>query len=360
MQKRIILLFGGKSPEHEISIVSAKNIYNAIDKSKIEVLLIGISKNGTWFLETATNLQSQDFVIGERGKKIALIPGHTDDKFLLIDEKISLGKVDAVFPITHGPNGEDGTLQGLLCQLDLPFVGPGVLGSAMAMDKDICKRIVQGAGIKTAPWIVIYKHEMERVNYNDITLKLGNTLFIKPANMGSSIGVTKSIDESSFYMALEQAFLFDTKVLVEQGIVGREIECAVMGNEFPEASCVGEVVMNKGIYDFESKYKSADAAQLFIPAKDLNGTAIEKIRNTCLAVYKSLGLEGMSRVDVFLTPAGEVYLNEPNTLPGFTSISMYPKLWGESGLPYSDLIEKLINLAIERFERDNKIKRERI
>lgn len=360
MKKRIILLFGGKSPEHEISIVSARNIYNAIDKDKIEVLLVGISKNGLWFLEHEQQLQQQDLIIGKNGQKLALIPGEPIDKIILLDNEKSLGQIDAVFPITHGPNGEDGTLQGLLCQLDLPFVGPGVLGSAMAMDKDICKRIVQEAGILTAPWVVLYKHEQNKVNYSEIISKLGEILFIKPANMGSSIGVSKSVDEQSFYNAIEQAFQYDTKILVEKGIIGREIECAVLGNEYPEASCLGEVVMTQGIYDFESKYKSADAAQLFIPALQISDIEIEKIRNTCLNVYKALGLEGLSRVDVFLTPNGDVYLNEPNTLPGFTSISMYPKLWSESGLAYNNLIEKLLNLAIERHQRDAKIKTERV
>jgi D-alanine-D-alanine ligase len=360
MLKKIILLFGGKSPEHEISIVSARNIYNAIDKSKFDIVLVGISKKGTWYLEEPEAHQNSTFVIGEKGKKIALIPGESKNKLLLLDEGVLLSDIDAVFPITQGPNGEDGTLQGLLCQMDLPFVGPSVLGSAMAMDKDICKRIVQSAGIKTAPWLVVYKHERKKINYKEISEILGSVLFIKPANMGSSIGVSKSTDELSFNRAIEQAFIFDTKILIEKGINGREIECAVLGNEFPEASCVGEVVMNQGIYDFESKYKSADAAQLFIPANNLSEMEVQSIRNTCLLVYKALGLEGMSRVDVFLTPEGEVYLNEPNTLPGFTSISMYPKLWGESGLKYADLIEKLINLAIDRHNRDNKIKRDRI
>ncbi|MBX7227495.1 MAG: D-alanine--D-alanine ligase [Chitinophagales bacterium] len=357
---RLVLLFGGKSPEHEVSIVSARNIWQAIPKDKFEVLLVGISPKGKWYLEQPENHAKKDFVIGKDGIQLAILPGDEQHKLLRMDNHQSLGKIDAVFPITHGPNGEDGTLQGLLTQLDLPFVGPGVLASALAMDKDYCKRILTLAGIPNAPYVTLYKHDKGAINYASISAELGHVLFIKPANMGSSIGVRKTTNEQEFLAAVEHAFQFDIKILVEQGVNGREIECAVLGNEFPEASTVGEIVMNTGFYDFESKYQSADAATLYIPAQNLTPEEIDKIRATAMKAYQVLGLEGMSRVDVFLTPQGEVYINEPNTLPGFTSISMYPKLWEHSGLPYSDLIVRLVDIAIQRHRRDSSIKRERI
>lgn len=357
---RLVLLFGGKSPEHEVSIVSARNIWQAIPKDKFEVLLIGISQQGKWYLEQPENHQKSNFAIGRDGIQLAILPGDEQHKLLRMDNHQSLGCIDAVFPITHGPNGEDGTLQGLLTQLNLPFVGPGVLASAIAMDKDYCKRILTLAGIANAPYITLYKHQRENIDYKTISEQLGQVLFIKPANMGSSIGVRRVTNEEEFVAAVEHAFQFDVKILVEQGINGREIECAVLGNEFPEASTVGEIVMNDGFYDFESKYQSADAASLYIPAQNLSEEEIDKIRMTALEAYQVLGLEGMSRVDVFLTPEGEVYINEPNTLPGFTAISMYPKLWEHSGLPYSDLIVKLVDIAMQRHRRDSSIKRERL
>lgn len=357
--QKIGLVFGGKSPEHEVSIVSARNIYNAIDKNKFEVTLIGISSSGKWFLENETNLQDKNCIVGKDGIQLAVVFGNEHKKLIRLDNQQFLDDLEAVFPITHGPNGEDGTLQGVFLQMDIPFVGPSVLGSAVAMDKDFTKRILRDAGIGHAKGITFYKHEINKISYTDTVKELGNIMFVKPCNMGSSVGVSRATNEAEFYDALKEAFKFDTKVLVEQAVIGRELECAVLGNELIETSTVGEIVMEKGFYDFENKYVN-DNAKIFIPAPNISDKQLAKIQETARKAYQVLSLEGLSRVDVFLTENDEVIINEPNTLPGFTSISMYPKLWEHSGLKYADLIEKLIQLAISRHQTNKTLQRVRI
>ncbi len=358
-KQKIGLIFGGKSPEHEVSVVSARNIYNAIDKNKFEVVLIGISQSGKWYLESDHNLQDEKCVIGKNNIQLAVVFGNENNKLMRIDNQKFIDDIEAIFPITHGPNGEDGTLQGIFLQLDIPFVGPSVLGSAVAMDKDFTKRILRDAGIGHAKGITFYKHEMAQISYDSTIGELGNIMFVKPCNMGSSVGVSKATNETEFFEALKEAFKFDHKVLVEQAINGRELECAVLGNETIETSTVGEVVMEKGFYDFENKYKN-DNAKIYIPAPNISTAQLKKIQETVKKAYQVLGLEGLSRVDVFLTENDEVIINEPNTLPGFTSISMYPKLWEHSGLKYSDLIEKLIELAIKRHKENSLLQRVRL
>lgn len=357
--RKIGLVFGGKSPEHEVSIVSARNIFNAIDKSKFEITLIGIAQNGKWFLESEANLQDDNCIVGKNAIQLAIVFGNESQKIMRLDTHQYLDDLEAVFPITHGPNGEDGTLQGILLQLDIPYVGPSVLGSAVAMDKDFTKRILRDAGIGHAKGITFYKNEINAISYAETVKELGETLFIKPCNMGSSVGVNRATNEIEFTNALQEAFKFDTKVLVEQAIIGRELECAVLGNEVIETSTVGEIVMEKGFYDFENKYKN-DNAKIYIPAKNITDTQLQKIQTTTRKAYQALGLEGLSRIDVFLTEKDDVIINEPNTLPGFTSISMYPKLWEHSGLKYAALIEKLIELAIQRHQRDSSLQRIRV
>ena len=350
------LIFGGKSPEHEVSIISARNIFNAIDKNKFEVQLIGIAQNGKWYLETEENLQDKNCVIGKSGVQLAVVFGNETHKFLRLDNHKYIENIKVVFPITHGPNGEDGTLQGILTQLDLPFVGPSVLGSAVAMDKDFTKKILRDAGIGHAKGLTFYKHERHTISFKDVQHQLGNLLFIKPCNMGSSVGVNKATNEEDFNAAIDEAFKFDTKILIEKAVIGRELECAVLGNEQIEISTFGEVIMQDGIYDFENKYIN-DNAKIVIPAENISDDQMQKLQSTAKKAYQALGLEGMSRVDVFLTEDDEVFINEPNTLPGFTSISMYPKLWEASGLKYADLIEKLLQLAIDRHKKEQKLQR---
>jgi len=359
-KQHVALIFGGKSPEHEVSIVSARNIYNTIDTHKYKVSLIGIAQDGRWYLEKPEHHQAPDFRIGVEGLPLFILPGFTHSQIRLLEDGVALDDIDVAFPITHGPNGEDGTLQGLLNQINIPFVGPDVLGSAVAMDKDVCKRLFIQAGIGCAQGVVLHKHLKDEISYTDITKELGDVLFVKPANMGSSIGVSRATDEASFRTAIAEAFLYDTKILVEKAVTGRELECAVLGNEFPQASTIGEIIMEKGFYDFEAKYVSDVDAQLHIPAKNIPEATIEKIRKVAIQAYQCLSLEGLTRVDVFLTPDEEVLVNEVNTLPGFTSISMYPKLWEASGIAYTDLISQLLDLAIARSRRTASLKSSRL
>lgn len=353
--KTLALLCGGVSPEHEISLRSAKNIFKAIDKNKWQVEVIGIGRDGSWRHLPEAMFMKMDGVDGHEGQLLSLVPG-TGKLIRYAGSNQDFPKIEVVFSIIHGPFGEDGTLQGLLQVLGLPFVGPDTLGSAVGMDKDFTKRILTEAGIPNAPWVTLWKHES--IDYQSIVEKLSFPLFVKPANMGSSVGVSKADDLEGLKKAVEVAFRFDKKVLVEQGIVGREIETAVLGNvENLEVSGIGEIVMESGFYDYESKYISADAAKVVVPAENVSDEEMDKIRSTALRAFRALGLEGLSRMDVFLTPGGEVFVNEPNTLPGFTSISMYPKLWEAAGLPYSELIDRLLELAIARHERDGQIQR---
>lgn len=354
----VALLCGGVSPEHEVSMNSARNIYKAIDKSKWQVEVIGVARDGTWRHLPEAEFLKLKSVEGTEGRLLALAPG-AERVFFYPSGNFVFLKIDVVFPIIHGPFGEDGTLQGLLQVLGLPFVGPDALGSAVGMDKDFTKRILRDAGIPNAPWVTLLKHETP--DYQSIANELGFPMFVKPANMGSSVGVSRADDLASLKTAVELAFRFDKKILVEQGIQGREIETAVLGNmENLQVSGVGEIVMEHGFYDYESKYISADAAKVVVPAEGISEQDVANIRQTALRAFQALGLEGLARMDVFLTDDGEVFVNEPNTLPGFTNISMYPKLWGAAGLAYSDLIDRLLELAIERHERDGKLQRTRV
>ncbi|WP_370086232.1 D-alanine--D-alanine ligase family protein [Ekhidna sp.] len=337
--KHILVLCGGQSPEHEISVRSAKNILKAMDRSKYDVTLVGISKNGAWRLISEEEMGDE---INTQGREVTIQPGQAS---CLSSDGKSLGEIDAVFPILHGPNGEDGTIQGLFRLLKLPFVGPGVLGSAVSMDKDVTKRLLRDSGMKVADWVLIQKGEAIP-SFDQIASKVGSTVFVKPANMGSSVGVHRVTNGDEWKHAIADALKYDRKVLVERGIKGRELECAVLGNENPEATGVGEV-QSGDFYSYEEKYASASHAEIIIPAK-IDAKCLPILKETAIKAYKSLDCEGMARVDMFLTDTGEIYVNEVNTIPGFTSISMYPKLWEEAGLSYSDLIDKLIDLAIER------------
>ena len=342
---RVALLFGGRSAEHEISLRSAKNVAEAIDKNKYEVVAIGIDKSGYWLppAESGRLLASSSSVPAHISKDsgIALIAGGNEHQ------------VDVVFPILHGPFGEDGTVQGLLRLANVPFVGAGVLGSAVAMDKDVTKRLLRDAGLPIPNFLVATKENP--VTFRTAQRTLGMPLFVKPANLGSSVGIAKVRDEKEFKGAMKEAFRFDTKVLIEESIKGREIECAVLGNEKPAASVPGEIIVHHDFYSYEAKYLDENGASLEIPAK-LPKEIAEKIRGLAIQVFQTVSCEGMARVDFFLTDSGKIYVNEINTIPGFTSISMYPKLWEYSGIPYRKLIDKLIMLAMERFEKQQKLR----
>ncbi|GAB4263617.1 MAG: D-alanine--D-alanine ligase [Saprospiraceae bacterium] len=345
----IALLFGGVSPEHEVSLNSARNIYRAIDKQRFKVELVGVSHSGTWYHLPEAAFEKAVRVEDGTWPKLALVPG-SERPIVYADAKGNFPKVDVVFSIIHGPFGEDGTLQGLLEILNLPYVGAGVAASAIGMDKDLTKRLLRDAGINVVPWVTLYHHETP--DTEAIIAELGLPLFVKPANMGSSVGISKADDKTELVAALKTAFQYDVKVLVEKAVKGRELETAVLGNlEEVKVSGVGEIIVEDGFYDYEAKYISDTAARVVVPAENLAPEDEENIRQTARKAYLALGLEGFTRMDVFLTADGTVYVNEPNTLPGFTNISMYPKLWEAAGLPYSQLIEELIRLGLARYER---------
>ena len=358
MKQTIALLTGGTSPEHEVSLNSARNIYKAISKRKYHVEVIGIARTGAWRHLPVDVFQKAESIEGQEGKALVLNLG-SDSVIAYKSGKVKFPKIDAVFNIIHGPFGEDGTIQGLLSVLDLPYVGSDTLGSSVGMDKDFTKRVLRDAGILVAPWVTVLKQE--KINHKAIAEQLGFPVFVKPANMGSSVGVSKAENETELKAAIQEAFKFDVKVLVEQGLNGREIEIAVLGNmEDVQVSGVGEIVMSKGFYDYESKYISPDAAKVVVPAEKVSQKAIKIIQQTAVKAYRALGLEGMARMDVFLVDGEKVYVNEPNTLPGFTNISMYPKLWEAAGLKYTDLIDRLIQLAMQRHDRSKSLQRTRL
>jgi D-alanine-D-alanine ligase len=314
---RVALIFGGKSAEHDVSIQSARNIANALDKKKYKVIPFKIERNDNFFID-----------------------------------EIKSKKIDVVFPVLHGPYGEDGSMQGLLKVSGLPFVGPGVLGSAVGMDKDVMKRLFREAKIPIGKFITL--RSGEKYSFKEISKKLGLPIFIKPASLGSSVGIHKIINEEQFKLGLSDAFKYDSKVVIEENINAREIECSVLGNENPLASVLGEIIPNADFYSYTSKYVD-NKAICKIPAVITKNKAKE-MQTMAIKVFQVLNCEGMGRVDFFLKKNGEVLVNEINTIPGFTSISMYPKLWEATGLHISKLLDRLIELAILRHERDQKLK----
>jgi len=352
------ILFGGKSAEHEVSLQSAKNIIDAIDRNKYQPILIGIDKSGNWLVhDDATYLLDADnpklIKLNHSDRRVALVP-QDDGRLTNLNGTAELGSIDVVFPVLHGPFGEDGALQGLLKMADIPFVGAGVLGSAVGMDKDVMKRLLRDAGLPIARFITV-RYDESWPDYTDVTAKLGAPFFIKPANLGSSVGVSKVHNAAEYDNAVSRAFEYDNKILIEENIQGREIECSVLGNENPIASLPGEIIPQHEFYSYDAKYIDEKGAILEAPAS-LPDNIIAEIRQMAVAVFQTLSCEGMARIDFFLRGSSDIIVNEINTIPGFTSISMYPLLWKASGIPYVELIDRLIQLAIERYERERRIK----
>lgn len=357
---RVGVIFGGKSTEHEVSLQSAKNIINGLDRSKFDVCLIGIDKEGHWheYNEADFLVHANDparIALNTPKRSIAIIPGKTTQQFISLEDAQPLPQIDVIFPIVHGNLGEDGSLQGLLRMANLPFVGPNVLGSSACMDKDVTKRLLRDAGLQIAPFITITTADRSTINYDSVVKQLGLPLFIKPANQGSSVGISKVSNEAEFSTALDFAFLFDVKVLIESAVKGREIECAVLGNDQPQASLCGEIVLHDSFYAYHTKYIDENGASVVAPA-DIAAEISDKIRDVALQAYRALNCCGMSRVDVFLTEENQIVINEINTLPGFTNISMYPKLWQKSGMTYSELISRLVELGIEKYQQTATLK----
>jgi len=352
-KKNIAILFGGKSAEHEVSLQSAKNIFQAIDRDLYSPALIGIDKTGKWFV--SEDLES--VLLGEKSlediKKeyVALTP-ECEGRVILLKEEGGEIKIDVVFPILHGPFGEDGTVQGLLKLAGIPFVGPSVLGSAVGMDKEAMKKILRDSSIPVADYVCLHKEEV--LSYEKAMDRFKSPFFVKPANMGSSVGISKVYTKEDYHKAISLALDYDLKIIIEEFIEGREIECSVLGNNNPRASVLGEVIPNHDFYSYDAKYIDEKGANLEVPA-DINDEITERIQNLAVKTFKSLYCEGLGRVDFFLKKNGDVLVNEINTMPGFTKISMYPRLWEASGVSYKDLITKLINLSLERFEKEKKL-----
>lgn len=367
---RIGLIFGGRSGEHEVSIASALSVYQALDKSRYDVTLIAIDKEGQWFLPDSKKLLAQAndpmFVkLARDHESLALVPYSTTQQLVPTESHSksgaeSLPQFDVMLPILHGTYGEDGTIQGLLELAQIPYVGSGVLGSAVGMDKDMARRLLSLAGIQTVPTIVIRKNEYisnSSTWHAEILNKFSFPFFVKPANAGSSVGVHKVKSAEQLPAALKDAFLFDRKVLIEMGIAARELECSVLGNDNPRASCVGEVVPSHEFYSYEAKYLDENGAELQAPAKNLPEKTVQQIQAWAVLAFQVLECRGLARVDFFLDKStNELYLNEINTMPGFTSISMYPRMWEASGLPYAKLLDELIRLAQENYAEQKSLK----
>ncbi len=371
-KKRVALIFGGKSGEHEVSLSSAQSIFKALDKSKYEILLIGIDPSGRWLLPNPdlflVHPNPRDISLADFPQSVALVPYKSEGSLTMVGstsnpsfaENLNRNTIDVIFPVLHGTFGEDGTIQGLLEMAQIPFVGSGVLGSALGMDKEISRKLFRAEGIPVVPTLTFSKYEFQKNKKAaiDATLRtLGLPFFVKPANAGSSVGVSKVKTESEALEKFDLAFQFDVKVLAEKAIPARELEVSVLGNHDPKVSVVGEVIPQHEFYSYEAKYIDAQGALFKIPADYLKSDDVKKIQGYAVRAFKCLECAGMSRVDFFQDKnTGEIFLNEINTIPGFTSISQYPKLWEASGLKYPDLLDQLIQLAEERFHERSQIK----
>jgi D-alanine-D-alanine ligase len=349
---RVGVLFGGRSGEHEVSLASAASVIRGLDPAKYEAVPIGITKEGHWRIGAGAQKMLPEVL--RAGQAVMMTADPTNASLVPLDGSHTGSangqRLDVIFPVMHGTFGEDGTIQGLLDLAGLPFVGAGVLGSAIGMDKDVAKRLLRVAQIPVVPWITVHRHEWERDPKSiqrAVEKKFKYPVFVKPATLGSSVGMTKVHSRAELAPALHLASEFAMKILVEKAMVAREIEVSVLGNNDPKASVPGEIVPHREFYDYQAKYLE-DGTQLLIPAK-LKAAQVKQIQSLAVDAFRALELNGMARVDFFLEKrGGKLFLNEVNTIPGFTSISMYPKLWEASGIPFRELIDKLIALALEQ------------
>ncbi len=351
----VAILFGGRSGEHEVSLMSATNVIKAMDKDKYNIYTIGITKAGIWMNYEGPADKIQDGSWEQEAKKLdsSSLIKNLFSNILNADGKSS---IDVVFPVLHGPHGEDGTVQGMLEVLGIPYVGCGVMGSAIGMDKEFSKLLFKAAGIPIGDYKVYYKHNINgsvQCVVKDVEQCFEYPVFVKPVNMGSSVGITKAHDRTELIQALIEACKHDRKVIIEAFVNARELECSVLGNNEPIASGVGEIVPSHEFYDYVAKYFDGDNSKIIIPAQ-LPAEKAEEVRQLAIKAYKAVDCCGMARVDLFMEKTtGQILINEINTIPGFTRISMYPKLWEASGLNYGELINKLIALAIERYREKN-------
>jgi D-alanine-D-alanine ligase len=349
---KVAILYGGKSVEHNVSLKSAKNIYENLDKNRFEPVLIGIDQEGNWYYQPEFDpriVSGQPLTIHlHQGKEI----------FYTIHSGMSLGLIDIIFPVLHGNDGEDGSIQGLFKTLNIPIVGTGVTGSAISMDKVIAKKLLRDAGIQVSRFRHYTYEQKRKINFKEVTDDLGIPLIIKPVASGSSVGVSKITNEDQFHQGIEDTFQYDNELLFEEFIYGREMECSVMGNQEPVSSLPGEikVAAHHELYSFDAKYVDDKGASLEMPAR-VPDSLIPKIKETVIRAYITLKCEDYSRVDFFLTPDEKIIINEINTIPGFTSISMFPQLWKLSGISYPDLVTRLIDEAFKKHDRNERLKR---
>lgn len=347
-KKKIAILYGGRSVEHGVSINSARNIYQYIDRERFEPILIGISLKGIWY---KTETVSKEIESGSE-LHLSLDPTHpaftTKEGFSFIP--------DMVFPVLHGTDGEDGSIQGLLKAMNLPMIGTGVAGSAMSMNKLVAKRLLKEADIPVTRFLYSYYSDQKQYTFEEIEKALGVPFMVKSASLGSSVGVSKVKSKSDYEHALNESYRYDECVLFEEFIQGREIECAILGNSPANASLPGEIVISSKyeFYTFDAKYVDGEAVSIEVPAT-LDSEVSEKIRAISVRAYQALGCEDFSRVDLFLTKSGAIYVNEINTIPGFTNSSMFPMMWKERGISFTDLITRLTELADERYHKSMRI-----
>ncbi|WP_110926386.1 D-alanine--D-alanine ligase [Bacillus massiliglaciei] len=352
MKTKLGLLYGGKSAEHEVSLQTALAVIKALDLKKFDIHPIYITKEGAWvkgpqLKAPAENIEKLTFTEGAQVSPLALQTASDGEE----------AGYDVIFPLLHGPNGEDGTVQGMLELLNLPYVGNGVLASSAGMDKVIMKNIFAQAGLPQVnyTWMLRSEWEADRKSaYQKVEEKLGYPCFVKPANLGSSVGISRCTDASELEAAFEEAFQFDRKIIIEEGVTAREIEVGVLGNDWPESSVAGEIIPKTAFYDYKAKYTDGDTA-LVIPA-ELSASEESSLRTMAIEAFKALDCSGLVRADFFLTKDGKVYINEVNTMPGFTPFSMFPLLWKHTGVEYPELIERLVSLAIERHQEKQQIK----
>ncbi|MFS0881975.1 D-alanine--D-alanine ligase [Metabacillus niabensis] len=355
MKMKLGLIYGGKSAEHQVSLQTALAVINALDFNKFEIHPIYISDKGEWIRGGALQepIKEVSVLKLEQGSLFSPVTLNSD----LFPTTVEAEKLDVIFPLLHGPNGEDGTVQGLLELLNIPYVGNGVLASAAGMDKVVMKNLFAQAGLAQANYVSFIKSDFESNQeqaYKEVEEQLGYPCFVKPANLGSSVGISKCKDRAELEAAFKEAFEYDRKVIIEEGIVGREIEIAVIGNDNPQCSVVGEIAPKKEFYDYKAKYEDGDT-DLIIPTQ-LSHDEYETIKDMAIKAFKAIDGSGLVRADFFLTEDGKALINEVNTMPGFTPYSMFPLLWKESGINYPSLIEKLVDLALERYEQKQQIK----
>lgn len=356
-KRRVAVVFGGRSAEHEISVVSAGSVLEALDPDRYDVVTIGIDKRGRWHrLRVLPQPRGPNALpsVGESGATVALSSEPGDSA--LVDDRGRRHEIDVVFPLLHGPFGEDGTIQGMLELVGVPYVGAGVLGSAVGMDKAVQKVLFEQAGLAVVPFNVVRERDWEADStaVRQRAAVLGDVLFVKPAALGSSVGITKVKHPDELPGAIGLALSYGRKALVERAVDGaREIEIAVLGNDEPQASVAGEIVPSHEFYDYDAKYLDEHGAALLVPAPIEDGS-LHRLQDMAVRAFRAIDCAGMARVDFFLMPDGAAYVNEINTIPGFTRISMYPRLWQASGLSYAQLVDRLIDLAVERHDLERK------